>query len=135
MAQKFVSNRDVVVRSSKYGRSYAFKKGVPRDDVIPQMHQDLFYAGIMPVDGEVKEDSVAEPDKPKLMIAPEDGEERKLKILEAMEAIVGRNDSKDFTGAGMPSGAAVTRIVGWRVDNKDVAEVWKENKAALLKGK
>lgn len=136
MAQKFVSNRDVVVRSAKYGRSYKFSKGIPREDVIPQMHQDLLQAGILPVeeDGAPTKpaDVVIEEPKVVVLLKPEDGEECNAKILEVMRAIVARNDSGDFTGGGMPSARAVTAALGWKVDNKDVAEVWKEHKVALL---
>lgn len=137
---KFRSNRDVIIRSAKYGRSYEFKKGQVRDDVIPQMHQDLLNAGILPVDEEgapvnVSEDTVIEAGdkKSKVILAPTDGEERKKQILEAIVAIVKRNDSGDFTGGNTPKAAVVTQLLGWRVDTKDVVEVWKEHKAELLK--
>lgn len=138
MGQKFISNRDVFVQSVKYGRSYQFKKGVPRDDVIPQMHQDLLNKGILPVDEEnqpvdpATHEVAKEADGPKILLRPEDGEERKAKILEVLRAIVKRNSSADFGAGGMPSPKSVTLALGWKVDNKDVSEVWKDHKAELL---
>lgn len=140
MAEKlaFVSNRDVIVRSVKYGRSYEFKKGIPRDDVIPGMHQDLLNHGILPADGagkvEQREVVVEEPNRVKVVLPPEDGDERNKQILDAMRAIVKRNDSADFSGGGMPRAASVTQITGWRVDTKDVTALWKANRAEFAAG-
>lgn len=131
--QAFVSNRDVIVRSAKYGRSYSFKKGEPRTDVIPQMHQELLNLGIMPVDGQgkpaVAEVTVEEPvATKKILFPPDDGDQRKSEIYEAIKLIVERNDPADFSGGGQPKAAAVTQITGWRCDSKDVGEVWKEHR-------
>lgn len=140
MAQKFVSNRDVSIYSVKHGRSYQFKKGVPREDVIPGMHQDLLNAGILPCDDEGKkveatEVVVAVEPAIKIALPPEDGDERKKVILAALKAICDRNAPGDFTGGNMPKAAVVTQILGWRVDTKDVSEIWKDHKADLLKDK
>lgn len=128
----FVSNRDVVVRSAKCGMSIAFKKGEPTN--VPRvMHSEVMDKGILPVEDNgapvnpAEHTAGTEPEK-KLVLAPEDGEERRDKIIEAIKQIVTRNNAKDFTGGGQPSAGVLTAALGWRVDQKEVRTIWNENR-------
>lgn len=135
----FVSNRDVIVRSSKTGMSIAFKKGVPTF-VHPLLHKEVMEKGVLPVDDENK---AVDPSthtagleaEPKVLLAPEDGYERSVKILEVIRALVARNNAKDFTAGGVPSARSITAALGWRVDAQEVRKVWDENKREILYGK
>lgn len=128
---QFVSNRDIVVVGP--GHAIEFKKGEPTD--VPRiMHKACLEKGVIPVEDPAgNAGSVADADdKPRLLLRPEDGEEMNDKILEALIAIVQRNDTRDFDAGGMPTAASVTAITGWKVDRKDVRKVWEEFRAELL---
>lgn len=129
----FVSNRDIVVRSAKAGMSIAFTKGKPQH--VPRiMHDAVMDKGILPVEasGEpVKPDSHTagtEPEKPKLNLPPEDGEERRDQLIAAIKNVVARNNSKDFTAGGQPAAGALTAMLGWRVDQKEIRVLWNEKR-------
>lgn len=125
---EFVSNRDIVVRSV-HGHAIEFKKGVPT--YVPRvMHSECLEKGILPVEAGDLDKVVEDPKGPKL--APEDGMERADQILEVIKAIVKRNVSTDFTGGGHPSAEAVSASVGWKVDQKEVKDVWVKNREKVL---
>jgi hypothetical protein len=133
----FVAPRDMNVTSTQ-GYSLDFKKGEPTH--VPRaMHAEVMEKGVLPCDarGEIKEaPEPAEVDPAaavRVMVAPEDGDERSDAILEAIKALVARNDAKDFSAGGIPSAAAVTHAVGWRADRKEIAAVWQKYKPQLLK--
>lgn len=132
---KFISNRDIVVRSAKAAQAIRFVKGQPQD--VPQsMVQEVLDRGILPVEdsGEPivagETELVADPILKKM--APEDGDERRRRIVEVLAAIVKRNDSKEFTSGGMPAAGAVSMVLGWRVDSKEIKEIWKVERNTLL---
>jgi len=132
---KFIANRNVIVRSAKIGQSVEFKKGVPTR-VPPGMHEEVMEKGIIPVndDGSAVNpettEAVAAP-KP-VLLAPEDGAVRAKHIAGVLQAIVARNNPSDFTAGGTPSAAAVTAALGWRVDQKEVRQVWEKQREALI---
>jgi hypothetical protein len=119
--------------------SIAFVKGVPTF-VHPKMHKDVMEKGVLPVD---ENNQPVDPTshtagleaEPKIRLAPEDGYDRGLKILEVIKAIVARNNPKDFTAAGMPSARAISTALGWTVDHKEVKGVWEEHRREVLHGK
>lgn len=132
---QFVSNRTIVVRSKATGHSIAFEKGKPT--TVPKgMHEEVLEKGILPVDEAGKpvdpaENKVITADQVRQQ-APEDGETARAKILEALKQVVARNKSTDFTGGGQPSAEAVTSILGYRVDGKEVRDVWVKHRATIL---
>lgn len=135
---RFISNRSVIVRSSKIGQSVEFKKGVPTR-VPPGMHEEVMEKGIIPVndDGTAVDPETIEvvaPPKP-VLLAPEDGTVRAKHIAEVLKAIVARNHPVDFTAGGTPSASAVTAALGWKVDQKEVRMVWEKNREALIGAK
>lgn len=135
----FVSNRDVIVRSAKTGMSIQFKKGEPTF-VHPKMHKEVMEKGVLPVDDENQAVNPAThtaglETESKVLLAPEDGYERSLKILEVIRAIVKRNNSKDFTAGGIPSARSITAALGWHVDSQEAKKVWEEHRREILHGK
>lgn len=126
----FISNRDITVRSL-HGHAIEFKKGVPTG--VPRiMHAEVMEKGILPVEG--PEQGAAVADAPKPMLAPDDAQERNDAILEVIKQIVKRNNASDFTGGGHPSAVSVSAAVGWKVDQKEVKDVWVKHREALIRG-
>ena len=134
----FVSNRNIVVRSTRTGMSIAFTKGVPTF-VHPLMHKDVIEKGIVPVDEKGKTVDPAENpvglelDKP-VKLAPQDGYERELKLVEVFKALIERNNSADFTAGGIPTAKSCTAALGWTVDTKEVKMAWEKHRRELLHG-
>lgn len=133
-AQNFVSNRDIIIRSKNTGHAIEFKKGVATR--VPRgMYDEVMERGILPVDeGEAAEVTKSLDDQTKILLAPEDALERSDRILDVMKAIIARNNSKDFTGGGMPHPQSITAALGWKVDHKEVRGVWEKNREALVSG-
>lgn len=133
---KFVSSRDIVVRSKSTGHAVEFKKGVPTLAPVG-MHEELFERGVLPADqsGAAALDlagATVDAATPKVLLAPDDGNERSMKIVEVFKAMVKRNSATDFTAGGTPNAAAVTSALGWRVDQKEVRAAWEKNREKLL---
>jgi hypothetical protein len=131
---KFVSNRDVVIRSAAVGQAIRFIKGEPT--VVPKaMWAEVQEKGILPVEdsGEPVKPGEAQtvPVAPKIVLPPE-GQERIDRIVEAFKAIVERNNSADFTGGSTPAASAVTAAVRFKVDQKEVRSLWEKHRASLL---
>ena len=128
---KFVSNRDIVHASTR-GHSIKFAKGVPTE-VPYALRSEVMAIGILPVEEEGGP-GVADPipEAPKRTSAPEGAEERDRAILDVIKDIVRRNSPKDFTGGGQPNASAVTLGLGWKVDQKDVRDIWVKNREELL---
>ena len=129
----FVANRDVEVATT-HGIALNFKKGVPQQ--APRaIHSILIEKGILPVDenGEIETDTITEvtaaPAGQKA--EPEDAGERADAIEQAMRIIVKRNKSNDFSG-GTPSAQAVSAILGWRTDQKEVRKVWTDKRVSII---
>lgn len=131
---KFVSNRDVVVRSKNSGQAIRFEKDVPQ--AVPKaMWQEVQERGILPVEdtgAPVKPGAnPAETPVVKIVLPPE-GEERVDRIKEAFKAIVERNNPSDFTGGGTPSASAVSTVLRFKVDQKEVRSLWEKERNNLL---
>lgn len=123
----FVSNRNIVVTSLK-GHSIRFEKG--KATYVPRaMHQEVIERGILPVDegGSTdvsKIDEITNPAGVRVVVAPESQDERDDSIRQAIKAIVNRNRSEDFTAGGVPSSAAVSASLGWKVDIREIRPIW-----------
>lgn len=131
----FISNRDIVIRSSKAAQAIRFVKGEPQE-VPKAMYDEVMAVGILPAEGsdaEPAQAAVVSTNKPTL--APDDGAERAEQILKVIEAIVEQNNPKDFTGGATPSAASVTASLGWKTDQKEVSDVWKKNRERILSAK
>lgn len=135
--QKFVSNRDIVVRSSKAAMAIRFQAGVPQE--VPRaMHAEVLDKGIMAVDEDGKSVDHVEVAKanesagPKLMLAPEDAGEREDKVVEVIRELVKRNNSKEFTGGGVPKASVISQVLGWTIDQKDVKDIWVKHRTEIV---
>lgn len=124
---KFVSHRDIVLRSAQSGQAIRFVAG--EEQTLPSnMYQAALDKGILPVqdNGEpvvaAKTEVVKEPDAPQL--PPQDGAVRAEKITEVIKLLVDGNDPRNFTAGGMPSAKAVSDVLRWRVDSKELRPVW-----------
>jgi hypothetical protein len=122
----------------RVGQSVAFKKGIPTQ-VPPGMHEEVMERGILPLNDDgssvdpVEHEAVT--DKPKLLLAPDDGDERAKLIKQVFKAMVSRNNSSDFTASGTPNAAAVTSALGWKIDQKEVRTVWEKSREELIGAK
>jgi len=100
------------------------------------MHEEVLEKGILPTseDGQPVDpaEQVVVKDKPKVVLPPDDGDERNAAILTAIEAVVEANDSAMFTGGGVPKSDAISQLLGWRVDSKDIRAVWEKHREKLL---
>lgn len=129
----FVSNRNMNITSTQ-GYSIDFVKGEPTH-VPPAMHAAAMERGAMPCDEKGETLDVAQSpvkEEPKILLAPEDADERNAKILEVVTALAKRNNPKDFSAGGVPRAASVSASLGWRVDQGEVTAVWRAHKAAIL---
>ena len=117
---EFVLNRNYVLTTTA-GRSIQFVKGQPTY-VPPFMVRDAVAIGATPADG--SEIDVLDPDP--VDTTPKDMITRAENIREAVEKIVASGSRKDFTASGSPHIKAVTRVLGWEPDPREIAKVWAE---------
>lgn len=117
----YVLNRTYNFHSTVGGCS--FVKGQPAW-VIPELEKQVIAIGAVHADGETP--NFIE-DAPKVPPAPV-GLERQDEIFAAFSLIVETNESKDFTGQGVPTVKAVEKIVSFDVDRAELLEAWAEYK-------
>lgn len=116
---EFVLQRDRVVQTP-FGHQLGFKKGVPLH--VPfECHDIALAAGAEPVE--------ALPEKGSKATEPS-AEERAKQLLEAVVHLAEKNDSADFTAAGVPSVKAVSRVLGWSPSGDEVATAWTKHRQA-----
>jgi hypothetical protein len=122
---KFVLNRDRVI-SSLCGLSVEFRKGEPTH-VPPAMYAEVIAAG-----GVAEDEVDLDPNKSTEPVAPTDPEARRDALYDAFEQIALRGQRDDFTASGAPHAKAVSKLLGWRLDNKERDAAWA---AFQLRGK
>ena len=121
----FVLRRNHVV-SSLYGHNIVFKTGQPTF-VPPICIPEVVAIGAECVDGPV---DVLPPEVQEQI--PLTAQEREEMVMAAMQELVDKNDSADFTGAGVPKVKIIEKMTGIDVDVKEVQVIWqkyKESKA------
>lgn len=114
----YVANRNVLVET-KYGHMIRFEKDVPLY-VPPIAREAALAVGVLPVNGELP--VVEESEKPVEPIGPA----RVRAVKAAVQKIVERNDTDDFTGGGIPKEAAVLKAAGFRVARREINEAYKK---------
>jgi hypothetical protein len=120
---EFLLNRNHTVRSTS-GYALVFQKGIPLY-VPPVMIQEVLAIGAERLDAG-QDSHVQEP----VALREPLGEEREGEILSAIDLIVEKNEPRDFTATGMPTVKAVSAIVGFAVDKRELSDVWtKRNEA------
>lgn len=118
---KYVLNRNFTLSNTK--GTITFEKGVPTN-VPPYMEMDVVGIGAEAADGNTPSlvpVDAEQVDKP-------EGEDRKGQMFVAFEMLVERNESKDFTGSGVPTVKAVEAILGFDVERSEVLGAWAEFK-------
>ena len=104
----------------------SFVKGEPT--LVPvAMERDAIAIGCIRADG--KDVDTSEP----VVAAKPDvqGLERQDELFAAFSLITESNESKDFTGQGVPTVKAVEKIVSFDVDRAEIVEAWGEFKVKL----
>ena len=120
---EYVRNRNFVLRSMT-GHSVNFVKNVPT--FVPALiEREARGIGAERVDG--ANPDMLDPESPE--VAPLSHDERAEQIRTAFALLTERNDSKDFTGAGVPSVKAVEKLVDFDVDRNEVVALWQAYRA------
>lgn len=120
---EYVLNRNFVLRSMT-GHSVNFVKNVPT--FVPALiEREARGIGAERVDG--ANPDMLDPETPEA--APLSHDERAEQIRTAFALLTERNDSKDFTGAGVPSVKAVEKLVDFDVDRNEVVALWQAYRA------
>ena len=120
---EYVLNRNFVLRSMT-GHSVNFVKNVPT--FVPALiEREARGIGAERVDG--ANPNMLDPESPE--VAPLSHDERAEQIRTAFALLTERNDSKDFTGAGVPSVKAVEKLVDFDVDRNEVVALWQAYRA------
>ena len=120
---EYVLNRNFVLRSVT-GHSVNFVKNVPT--FVPALiEREARGIGAERVDG--ANPDMLDPESPE--VAPLSHDERAEQIRTAFALLTERNDSKDFTGAGVPSVKAVEKLVDFDVDRNEVVALWQAYRA------
>ena len=120
---EYVLNRNFVLRSMT-GHSVNFVKNVPT--FVPALiEREARGIGAERVDG--NNPDMLDPETPE--VAPLSHDERAEQIRTAFALLTERNNSKDFTGAGVPSVKAVEKLVGFDVDRNEVVALWQAYRA------
>ena len=120
---EYVLNRNFVLRSMT-GHSVNFVKNVPT--FVPALiEREARGIGAERVDG--ANPDMLDPETPE--VAPLSHDERAEQIRTAFALLTERNDSKDFTGAGVPSVKAIEKLVDFDVDRNEVAALWQAYRA------
>lgn len=121
---EFVLNRTHTLRTTN--GVITFVKGEPTH-VPPDMHRDAVSIGAVRADGaDVDTSEPVVEAKPVIH-----GLERQDELFAAFALIMEKNDSKEFTGQGVPTVKAVEKIVSFDVDRSEVVEGWAEYKVKL----
>ena len=120
---EYVLNRNFVLRSMT-GHSVNFVKNVPT--FVPALiEREARGIGAERVDG--ANPDMLDPESPE--VVPLSHDERAEQIRTAFALLTERNDSKDFTGAGVPSVKAVEKLVDFDVDRNEVVALWQAYRA------
>ena len=119
---EYILNRNYVLRST-LGHSVAFKKNEPV--FVPKLiEREAVAIGAHPVEGDAPDMLPSE----EVVTPPLTPDERAEQLFTAFEMLVESNDSKDFTGAGVPTVTAVKKLVEFDVDRNEITTAWAEYK-------
>ena len=113
-------NRDYTLVTTK-GHVIAFAKNTPTH-VPPSIYQDAIAIGAVPVDG--TDPDVLDAEKKETL--PMTLEEREAAIMATFDGLIERNERENFTAAGHPHFNAVSELVKFKVQGKEVAAAWQK---------
>lgn len=114
---EYILNRNYVHCST--GGVLSFIKG-EATFVPPHLEREVRALGGERVDGDNPEVLDPETEPP----APMSISDRNDAIVTAFEIITRKNESKEFTGAGVPTVKAVERLTGFDVERAEVDALW-----------
>lgn len=114
---KFVLNRNRTLATTM-GHTIEFRKGEPTH-VPPECYHEAIAIGAIS-ESEIEEDTKPQHGR------PVDPTAVKVAVFDAFEKLVLKNDSKDFTAAGLPHPKALERILGWRIEAGERDTLWAE---------
>ena len=123
-----VFHKNYTLRST-LGHMLTFKKDVPMP-VPGVMVRACAEIGAKRVDGE---EAFDEPEV-KTETQPIDPNQRMDDVRAAIDKIVERNDSSDFTAGGTPKVASVTAETGYKIDMTEVKRAWQQRNEELAEG-
>lgn len=112
-------NRDYVL-TTLFGISIRFIKDEPVD-VPPLAIRPAVAIGAVEAESGTPPNVIEEP---KYNGAPADPLEREAQIYDAIKKIVAANEPDDFTAANAPKAQALSRILGYSVDRKEINPLW-----------
>lgn len=121
---KLVMNRNITI-SNTSGHCIAFKKGEPTH-VPDGLVESAMARGAVPVEGE----TLPSVEEPKVAPTPI-GLQRKELIISAFETMIAKNERDAFSGAGLPKVAALNAELDFKVDVKEMRDLWRDYKAAV----
>lgn len=121
---EYVLNRNFVLRSMT-GHSVNFVKNVPT--FVPALSSSVRHAASAQSASTGPTPDMLDPETPE--VAPLSHDERAEQIRTAFALLTERNDSKDFTGAGVPSVKAVEKLVDFDADRNEVVALWQAYRA------
>lgn len=113
------------------GHSIQFAAGVPTF-VPPSVVADAIAIGAEAADGEAYDVTPQPP--PAANNGPSDAAKREQDIMAAINTITVRNDRDEFNAGGVPKPAAVAAVVGYKVDKREVTEVWMKRAELIVAG-
>lgn len=99
------------------GHTIQFVKGEPVA-VPAALKAEVIAIGAQPVDGNT---DVLDEEKEVVELTAEEREEQ---LVKAFKALQGRNERGDFTAQGVPSIAALKKIVEFAPEKKEVETLW-----------
>ena len=118
---EMVMDRNYTVRST-LGHMITFRKGEPIPVPVIMVRSCGEY-GARRVDGD---DVFAPPPERPRQKQAVDPSERLADVRGAIERIVERNNSHDFTSGGTPKTTAVTEEIGYKADFTEVKKAWQQ---------
>jgi len=124
---EFVLNRNYMFATGQ-GHVLEFKKGEPTY-VPPGCVNGAVALGAVCVDGPV--DVLGEEKKPELLMSSDDRAANIVTAFKMLEERTGQAGYReDFTAAGRPGKKAVTELLGFPIDAKELAVAWDDYLAA-----
>lgn len=112
-------NRDYVL-TTLFGITIGFTKDVPVE--VPPLAIKAAVAV-----GAVEAETNSPPnviDEPRHDGAPADPVERESQIFNAIKKVVAINDPDDFTAGNAPKAQALSRVLGYPVDRREITPLW-----------
>jgi hypothetical protein len=120
---EFPGRDAVAAKGYKVPEHAVLRDGIVYVHVPPVAVQDVVAANMEP------ESEIPEQDEPTTPQRPADPNAVREQLFDAFEKIVAGGAREDFAASGTPTPAAVSKILGWTVQNAEVKDMWKQFQA------